>query len=444
MARRKDESLINNRKQKKARKVMFAVAFLLTLLCIGTGSYVQELDTVQVGSVAEKRYVAEADAVDEVATNKLKDAAADSVAPIYKQDAAVEEESNAEVKELFQDLEQILANLKEGESFVVKAQEAPWKLPVVLSERELKAYQALEKSNRTLCQEDCLVTMNNLYTEGITADALEEGRQKANEAFAATAWNKGLKEMAGAVFDAAITPNLLPDEAAIEAAREEKRAEVADVMIRKNQKIVDEGEIITQEIYDRLVSLHLVGGADYKSSVLPLLGSFLLVVLLFVALYLFFAWGRGQFALKPNEAKMLFTIYVIMILLLRLMGGDADIVALGMNYARIFLMFTPFFMCNYVVASFVRNDGDPSLAMVATLSGSLFNVVFDYIFMFPMGLGLAGAALATAVSPMLSIAICSRHFFQKDNTVQFVRQQSCWGRAASWASPALWGRCPPA
>ena len=118
MARRKDESLINNRKQKKARKVMFAVAFLLTLLCIGTGSYVQELDTVQVGSVAEKRYVAEADAVDEVATNKLKDAAADSVAPIYKQDAAVEEESNAEVKELFQDLEQILANLKEGESFV--------------------------------------------------------------------------------------------------------------------------------------------------------------------------------------------------------------------------------------------------------------------------------------------------------------------------------------
>lgn len=54
---------------------------------------------------------------------------------------------------------------------------------------------------------------------------LEEGRQKANEAFAATAWNKGLKEMAGAVFDAAITPNLLPDEAAIEAAREEKRAE---------------------------------------------------------------------------------------------------------------------------------------------------------------------------------------------------------------------------
>ena len=108
--------------------------------------------------------------------------------------------------------------------------------------------------------------------------------------------------------------------------------------------------------------------------------------------------------------------------LLRLMGGDADIVALGVNYARIFLMFTPFFMCNYVVASFVRNDGDPSLAMVATLSGSLFNVVFDYIFIFPMGLGLPGAALTTAISPILSIAVCSAHFIKKSNTITFVRK----------------------
>ncbi len=109
--------------------------------------------------------------------------------------------------------------------------------------------------------------------------------------------------------------------------------------------------------------------------------------------------------------------------LLRLMGGDAGIVALGIPYARIFLLFTPFFMCNSIVSVFVRNDGDPSLAMVATLSSSLFNVVFDYIFMFPLGLGLAGAALATAVSPIISITVCSRHFFKKENSLQFVWQR---------------------
>ena len=45
--------------------------------------------------------------------------------------------------------------------------------------------------------------------------------------------------------------------------------------------------------------------------------------------------------------------------LLRFMGGDAEIVALGVGYARIFLLFTPFFMCNYIVSAFVRNGGDP-------------------------------------------------------------------------------------
>ena len=117
------------------------------------------------------------------------------------------------------------------------------------------------------------------------------------------------------------------------------------------------------------------------------------------------------------------------------MGGDAGIMALGIPYARIFLMFTPFFMCNYIVSAFVRNDGDPSLAMVATLSSSLFNVVFDYIFMFPMGLGLAGAALATAVSPIISISICSRHFFKKGEQ-RAVRAPAPLGKAAGPELPA--------
>ena len=88
---------------------------------------------------------------------------------------------------------------------------------------------------------------------------------------------------------------------------------------------------------------------------------------------------------------------------LRLMGGDAAIVALGLQYTRIFLLFTPFFMCNYIVSAFTRNDGDPSLAT--------------------MGWGLPGAALATAISPVISISICSLHFRKPTNGVQFVRQR---------------------
>lgn len=38
---------------------------------------------------------------------------------------------------------------------------------------------------------------------------------------------------------------------------------------------------------------------------------------------------------------------------------------------------------------------------MAMLSSSLFNIIFDYLFVFPMNMGMAGAALATVLSPVL-------------------------------------------
>lgn len=106
--------------------------------------------------------------------------------------------------------------------------------------------------------------------------------------------------------------------------------------------------------------------------------------------------------------------------LLELLGGDAEIVKVGTTYTRIFLLFAPLFMLNYIFNAFVRNDGNPSLAMTATLSSSLFNIVFDYVLMFPLKMGMPGAALATAFSPVVGIGICCTHLFSQKSTVRFV------------------------
>lgn len=108
---------------------------------------------------------------------------------------------------------------------------------------------------------------------------------------------------------------------------------------------------------------------------------------------------------------------------LKLLGGDPGIVELGVPYLRLALMFAPFFMASYVFTAFIRNDGSPGLSMVATFSSSLFNIVFDYIFMFAADLGLTGAALATVTSPVVSILICCLHFFSKGNQIRFLPQR---------------------
>ncbi len=61
------------------------------------------------------------------------------------------------------------------------------------------------------------------------------------------------------------------------------------------------------------------------------------------------------------------------------------------------------------------------IAMMATLFSSLFNIVFDYILMFPFSMGMPGAALATALSPVVGMLICQLHFRSKSVPYLFCR-----------------------
>ncbi len=303
-----------------SRLVLLCFAFVLTVIFIGISPYGKEREIVQVGDVAAKRYVALRDTVDTAATERLKTAAANSVGPIYKNDITVEGNSTKQVNDVFQELNDLLLDMKAGEDFYTKVQEASLKLPVVLNNRQLTAYQAMSLSNRILFAEDSVAVLNQIYSEGLSADELEQGRTQVKEGVSATLWSDDLKGMAYTILSAALEPNLVLDEETMTAMKEEKRQEVSDVLVRKNQKIVDEGEIITQDIYDRLVGLKLIGDAQNDGRLLPFLGSTGIVLLLFGCVVLFFLWNKGKTILKKNEMRMLFCIYVMMILLSRAMS----------------------------------------------------------------------------------------------------------------------------
>lgn len=104
--------------------------------------------------------------------------------------------------------------------------------------------------------------------------------------------------------------------------------------------------------------------------------------------------------------------------LLMLLGADDAIIMTGKEYTRIFMTFGPVFMWNMVANAYCRNDGAPIVAMLSTLVSSLFNIALDYVLMFPFGMGMKGAALATALSPVLGIMICMIHFLSKKSNVK--------------------------
>ena len=104
-----------------------------------------------------------------------------------------------------------------------------------------------------------------------------------------------------------------------------------------------------------------------------------------------------------------------------LVGANAEVYDMTRTYLQVILLFSPMFMINNLLGAMIRNDGNTSLAMTAMLSGCLFNIVFDYIFVFPMGLGLFGAVLATTVAPIISILILLQHFVKKKNQFRLIR-----------------------
>lgn len=105
--------------------------------------------------------------------------------------------------------------------------------------------------------------------------------------------------------------------------------------------------------------------------------------------------------------------------LARLLGADQNTFEMTNTYLRVMMLFSPAFIFNDIILCFVRNDGNPRLSMIATVCGSLFNVVFDYIFIFPCNMGMLGAVLATGFSPVVGLTIMSPHWLGKKRGFHF-------------------------
>lgn len=101
-----------------------------------------------------------------------------------------------------------------------------------------------------------------------------------------------------------------------------------------------------------------------------------------------------------------------------LLGADTETFEMTVTYIQVLFLFAPAFILNNILNNFVRNDGNPKISMFAMLIGSLSNIVLDYLFIFPLNLGIFGAAIATGIAPLIGIAILSTHIFSKQSHLQ--------------------------
>ena len=148
-------------------------------------------------------------------------------------------------------------------------------------------------------------------------------------------------------------------------------------------------------------------------------------------------YGNARGEGKEEKANALFTAATGLMLFLILLvwiifalfhqqiftffGADAELMPKVMEYARWLIWFLPVFILPTFISSFIRNDGAPGLAMAAVIIGGCVNIFGDWFFVFPLGLGMTGAAIATVLGTSVQVIIMCIHFFTKKCTLRIVK-----------------------
>lgn len=159
------------------------------------------------------------------------------------------------------------------------------------------------------------------------------------------------------------------------------------------------------------------------------------------------AWGAGQ----KEEVRKAFGTTVLLCLLLSvllivllcplaggitsLLGTPAEAAAGCSTYLLICFAGLPFIIFYNMAASVLRGIGDSKTPMFFVIAACLLNIGLDLLFMGPMHLGPAGAALGTTLSQAFSVLLAVLYLLRKDR--QLLPAGSEWKPERNLASKIL-------
>lgn len=99
--------------------------------------------------------------------------------------------------------------------------------------------------------------------------------------------------------------------------------------------------------------------------------------------------------------------------ILTFFGGkvNAETYACAKEYFFWIALGMPFYMFGQAMNPIIRSDGSPKFAMISTVAGAVTNIILDPIFIFPLKMGMMGAAIATVAGQILTAGLAVWYLF---------------------------------
>lgn len=104
--------------------------------------------------------------------------------------------------------------------------------------------------------------------------------------------------------------------------------------------------------------------------------------------------------------------------IVRLLGSTGTIAPYARQYLTYILMAAPAMTGGYTLNNLLRYEGKASLGMVGLMAGAILNIALDPLLMFALHMGIAGAAIATAASQVISFLILLSMYARKKTTTR--------------------------
>ena len=112
--------------------------------------------------------------------------------------------------------------------------------------------------------------------------------------------------------------------------------------------------------------------------------------------------------------------------ILHFLGVSHNLMAMAKNYYVWFIPTCLFLMFQIVGEFVIRLDGSPRYAMYANIIPAIVNIIFDYVFIFPCGWGLMGAALATDIGTGVGALMTLYYMLFRSEKLRFYRLKHTW------------------
>ena len=104
------------------------------------------------------------------------------------------------------------------------------------------------------------------------------------------------------------------------------------------------------------------------------------------------------------------------------LGATAENHDLAVEYLRWIISLSGIMILDLIMNQFIRNEGHPNVSMVATIAGTVTNIILDFLFVMGFGWGMSGAASATCLASVISVGITLGYaIIKKTNLIPTIR-----------------------